>query len=52
MISHKHANEQQGIMHTEDKWTKRHEYLKIKAILLTNNLTPENGRWRPKHVVF
>jgi hypothetical protein len=35
--SHKHANEQQGIRHTEDKGTKRHEYLKITAILLTNN---------------
>jgi hypothetical protein len=35
--SHKHASEQQGIRHSEDKGTKRHEYLKITAILLAKN---------------
>jgi hypothetical protein len=37
VISHKHASEQQRIRHSEDKGTKRHEYLQITAILLINN---------------
>jgi hypothetical protein len=38
----------QGIRLSEDKGTKRHEYLKITKTILAH----EDGRLRPKHVVF